>query len=70
MHEIIEFMIFALVFPNECGWLIYAEVVNFCGPVEAKDCQLYNEEVAQLRNKTLKMFLKVLCSHLLEIQII
>jgi len=35
---------------------IYAEVVNFWGRLEAKDCQLYNEEVAQLRNKTLKTF--------------
>jgi len=33
---------------------MYAEVVNFWGRVEAKDWQLYNEEVAQMRNKTLK----------------
>jgi hypothetical protein len=34
--------------------VIYAEVVNFCGRVEAIGfCQLYNEEVAQQRNRTL-----------------
>jgi len=42
---------------------IYAEVVNFWGRVEAKDCQLHNEEVAQLRNKTLKTFLRF-CVHI------
>jgi len=31
--------------------------------VRLKDCQLYNNEFTQLRNKTLKMCLKVLCSH-------
>jgi len=31
--------------------------------LEAKDCQLYNEEVAQLRNKTLKTFLRF-CVHI------
>jgi hypothetical protein len=33
--------------------------------VRLKDCQLYNDEVTQARNKTLKIFLKVLCSHIL-----
>ncbi len=40
---------------------IYAEVVNFWGRVKAK--QLYNKEVAQLRNKTLKTFLRF-CVHI------
>jgi len=35
---------------------IYAEVVKFWGRLEAKDWQIYNKEVAQLRNKTLKTF--------------
>jgi len=46
---------------------MYAEVVIFCN--EAKDCHLYNDEFTQPRNKTLKMFLKVLCSHLLDMPI-
>ncbi len=50
---------------------IFAIILNICRGCnllrpcsEAKDCQLYNDEFTQPRNKTLKMFLQVLCSHL------